>query len=255
MARIRVNDAIASIGGEILTTSAPFSQTLVNAAWRVCQEFLANLGYKTLIDETLLANAPAVTSIDPAVQTWVDWGYYYDGQSLQTTPVLPQNFASPLKMWERPTGSNMPFSLHPNMENVLDGYESRPKTSRNRFWEWRGNKIVMPGSLQPMDLKIRFISYLSDFQTVGNPAQPGQGTWWYDQPIPIPRVISPLSKLMAYELCQGRGDVDAGTFKSEAEAELKMVFNRDVRAGQRVNYRRQGRSGRMGGQSGYGYGY
>lgn len=254
LARVRMNDAIKDLGGEVMTNNAAFTQTAVNGAWRVMCEFLANLGYTRLIGDQVIGPLPAVASSDPAIQTWVNWAACSDGIEEFDTPVLPADFISPLKIWERQSGGNYPFSIHPNMENMVDGLPAQPKQGRNFVWEWREDAIYLPGSLVPMDLRVRYAKYLGDFVNTGDPVG-GNGTYWYNQPVPIARCQSPFAKFICYVVAAARGDGDATTFKAEAENEARMIFNRDVKMKSRVNLRRQPRSGRTGGDYGCNYGW
>jgi hypothetical protein len=241
LARVRLNDAIQSVGGDVLKNTAPFTQVAVNGAWRRFQEFLANLGYSRLNKEVLLVACPVVAAADPAIQASVNWFNYFDGSAYYETPILPPDFISPIKIWEKPTGPHCHFPLHPNMENTIDGLPGFTKTNWNRFWQWREDGIWMPGSLSVMDLRISYAAFLSDFITTF----PGTSdeVLWYNQPVPIMRCLSPFASYIVYEIAYARGDAGAAIVKGEAEAETKLIFNRDVRSKQRVNIRRQAFSG------------
>jgi hypothetical protein len=236
--RVRLNDAIQSLGGDVLTNDAPFTQTYCNMAFRWFQQYLANLGYIRVTQEVVLTGLPRVTttSQDPAIQVWLNWSQYFDGANYfvpPDTPVLPQDFIRPLRVWERWTGFNQIFSP---MDQILDGLPTLPKVQANRMWEWRGEALYMPGSTTVEDLRLRYAAFLPDITDAGTP--------WYDQPIPIMRCVEPLANYVAYLVAQARGDAQAANFKTEAEAGANQVFNRDVQAKQRVNVRRRPRSGR-----------
>lgn len=237
-ARVRLNDAIESIGGDILTNTAAFTQTLVTIAWRKLQEYLANKGYAQLIGDEILVGCPVVGSVDPAAKTWVDWTYYFDGTNYWQPPygpVLPPNFISPLKIWERPTGQNAAFGEP--MELWIDGLPSVQKVGWNHIWEWRNDKLYMPGSIYSMDLRLRYVSYLPDFITTAETA-------WYNQPCPITRCLDSFAYYICAEMSAARGDTDAANFKGLAEEAAGIIFNRDIKMRQRTNIRRQSRSGR-----------
>lgn len=243
LARVRMNDAIRSPGGEVMTDNAAFTQTATNGGWRVMCEFLANLGDPRFIGDQVIGPLPIVGDTDPAIQTWINWTGCFDGANEFDSPALPSDFISPLKMWERQHGGNYPFPVHPNMENVVDGLPAQCKQGRNGVWEWREDAIYMPGALVPMDIRVRYAKYLGDFVNTGDPVD-GNGTYWYNQLVPIARCQSPFAKFICYEVTSARGDADAATFKVEAENEARLIFNRNVRAKQRTNLRRIGRSGR-----------
>lgn len=103
-AKVRLGDKIdtlAAIGGSILDNTQPFTQQLVNNAWRKMQEYLAELGYSGLKQETVLINVPACTSTDTTVQVYLGFDGYFDGTTVQSAPVLPQNLIRPYDLWER----------------------------------------------------------------------------------------------------------------------------------------------------------
>lgn len=248
LARVRVNDAIESIGGDVLTDDQPFTQTMANAAWQRLQEFLANLGYARLTQETILTGVPPVASLDPASQVWMNWSQYFDGQNFWNAPVLPQDLILPLKIWERWTGQNAVFCP---MQMWVDGIPTVPKQNMNLIWEWREDAIYMPGSQMTMDWRLRYAAFLPDFIDVGDVP-------WYNQPVSIMRSKDALAWYICSEVANPRGDLDGSVFDTKAEAAAKRIFNREVSQRQRVNVRRIGRSAgaRNGyGDGGFGYGY
>lgn len=253
LARTRVNDAIASIGGDMLTNTQPFTQVMTNAAWLKLQQFLASLGYTRLRKRTILTGMPKVASQDPASETILTWRWFYDGVSYwipPNTPVLPQDFIAPLRIGERTsvgyepvlTSGNMSFSP---MQMSPDGNPSWRKQSFNRWFDWRNDGIVMPGSLQSMDLEIYYSAYLEDFNTVGEVP-------WYEQPVPIMRSQSALANYICAEFAAPRGDMDAQTFVAAAEQDARLIYNNsDVPLRQRTNISRRSYAG---GRRGFGWG-
>lgn len=239
VARARLN-AVSKVAGDIISALNPFTQQYFNTAWRKLQEHLANLGYAAVTDEALIVAVPTVTSTDPASQTSLSWSGFFDGTNLQSIPVLPSNLTMPLKMWERQTGLNAVFPLRANMEKILDGLPACTKLPCNRFWEWRANAIYMPGSTYSMDLRIRYCKFLADFSQSGS-------ILWYAGTVPIARCSDALSLYVCAEVALARPDLelDPELFKTEAQGAAALIMNRDSRANQRVNQRRQSRSGRL----------
>jgi hypothetical protein len=246
-ARVRLNDAIQQLSGDILKDSQPFSQTMVNSAWLRMQQFLANLGFARLVDEVVITGLPICGNlIDPATQCWIDWTGFYDGTQIWTGFALPQRCSFPLKIWDRVTGFNSGWGEP--IRNVMDGLPATFKYPRNGIFEWRNDRIYMPGTSIPVDLRVRFAQFFPFFQTQGN-------TQWYQQPVPIVGCLDSLADYICVEACDGRDDVDSQTFKSRAEGEAKLIFNRDVRLKNRSNVRRQPRSGPRNSGNSYGGGY
>ena len=239
-ARVRLNDSIDTlqpVSGKILENNQTFSQQAVNNAWRFFQEMLADRGFARLIDEVIIAGFPIVASLDPASQVWINWDGCFDGVSQYSSPALPADFTHPIKMWERVSSQSAAFSSAP-MEKMLDGLPATTKTSYLGYWEWRNDTIYMPGSQLVEDLRIRYVKYLADFADVGS-------TPWFNQQVPIMRSSDSLSWFICAEIASARGDLTAAeNFIARGEAAMKRIFNLDVKADQRVNTRRQPRSGR-----------
>src|ERR1039458_4918254 len=102
-ARVRVNDAIQALSGDIVIDAAAFTLTAINGAWRRLQELLVNFGCPWLTIEKILTSVPLVTSSDPGSQVSINWANYFDGTTNQSAPVLPQDLIVPVWLWERAT--------------------------------------------------------------------------------------------------------------------------------------------------------
>ena len=231
-AKTRLNDdvtTLAAVGGKVLDNTQAFTQQVTNGAWRKLQEFLAELGYTGLKQELTFAAVPACVSSDPLVQVYLNYQGYYDGATLQSAPVLPQNFIRPYDLWERASGSS---ALLTEMDVVLNGLPSVPKSIRNIQWEWRDDVLYMPGATVITDLRIRYAGAFSDFVDVG-----GSATWpyqtintpWFNQPIPIMRCIDSFADYICRELSIARGDMDAAAaFQASAEMNARKLVGRDT---------------------------
>ena len=243
LARTRLNDAIESLDGDILTDTQPFSQTIVNGAWRRYQGYLANKGFTSFKDVCVIFAIPVVgnpnpaRTPDPATRCWINWSGFWDGSAFYPQPVLPQDLISPLKIWQRQNGSNQPF-FDPPMELILDGIPDYPKSCFNRQWEWQNETIQFGGCTQVNDFKILYNKLLPDFFDMGDVP-------WMKNKIPIMRSLDTLASYICYETSMPRGDIDAAVFKAEAEAAADQIFNRDMRMKQRTNIRRRSHSGRL----------
>jgi hypothetical protein len=244
IARVRLNDAIQQIGGDILKNTQDFSPVMANAAWFRLQHFLANLGYTRLIDEIIIQQVPIVNSNDPASQCWIDWTGFSDSTQIWTNYALPQDLQFVLKIWDRVHGFNAGWGHE--LENRMDGLPATFKWPRNGIFEIRNDRVYFPGTTVPVDLRIRYAKFFPAFQTQGT-------VQWYQQPIPIVGAVDALADYICVEACDGRDDIDSQTFKSRAEGEAMLIFNRDVRTKNRANVRRRPRSGPR--NHGFGYSY
>lgn len=224
-ARVRINDVVNTLtptGGTILQNTAAFTQQVANNAYRRLQEFLANQGYSKVTSEVVLLAVAAAGNVDPAYQGYIDWTGYFDGTTLQTTPVLPQDLIMVNDLWERVTGAAVP--TFNTMDRVLNGLPAIAKSTTNKVWEWRDDRMYIPGATGTTDIRVRYASYLPDF--VDN--SPTATTPWFMQPIQIMRGMNALSWYICYEFSKSRQDLDAGTFQAEAEAAALLLVERDT---------------------------
>lgn len=158
-ARVRLNDAIASISGDILTDNAAFTGAAINAAWRRLQELLANYGLPIFNREVIYASVPLITSADLGVRVWFNWVNYWDGTGLQAAPVFPQDMICPLELFERAHAGGTNYIP---MDQVYSGLPTAPKLTLNKLWEWRQETIYMPGATVITDLMMRYQGFLAD---------------------------------------------------------------------------------------------
>lgn len=245
--RVRMNDAIQSIGGDILTDQQPFTQEMSNDGWRKLQSFLANLGYSRLKKPLLLTSFPAVADLDPSSWTTLDWTFYFDGVSYWTPPdvnLFPSDFILPLRVSERRSGSQSGWS---KMTMAQDELPALRKTAYNGCWLWENDTLYMPGSVYPFDLRMEYAAFLPDFLTAGS-------VQWYQQPVPIMRCKNALSYYICAEAAGIRNDMDADPFIVKAEQEARLILNQEVSQRQRTPVRRRCYSGGNRGIYGTGYG-
>lgn len=244
--RTRVNDAIVSLGGEVLTNNQPFTQEMTNMGWRKLQAFLANNGMARFRKRAVLTAFPVVGNLDPASQCLLNWTFYFNGLDYFYPPnymVLPQDFILPLTVRERITGTNATFT---KMEMADTGrLPDWRKRGWNGWWDWREDGLYMPGSLYSMDLELYYAAFLPDFVTQG-------ALQWYDQPVPVMRCKSALANYIAAEFADPRGDLDAAAFTTKAEQDARLMWNVEVSMKQRSNVSRRSYSGRNRGDLGRG---
>lgn len=230
-ARVRLNDAIQSISGDILTDLAAFTPQTVNNAWRRLQEYLSDRGFSKFDSEIIFTNVPAWGSTDPGVFVFFNWATYNDGVNPWPNPVLPQDMMSPLELYERATGSNgifLPMDQQLNgLPTANPGTSAGARDNLNRLWEWRGDAIYLPGALQATDIRMRYASYLPDFVYNGG----------WNSPVPIMRSLNSFAWFVCSEIARPRGDMDAGQFDQYAMDAAEQIFNRDYREGRRLYQR------------------
>lgn len=211
------------------------TQVIFQTALKKFLLHLEGLGYRVMIGDNLIIRAlPANSSPDPAQQSYISWTEFFDGQYTWPGPVLPPDFAAPLKIQERITGTNSPFTP---MVCGIDGIaiSGWVRGIFNRRWEWRENKLCLVGAIGQTDLQLRFIKGIPAVRAIGNVP-------WYYFPIEVPDCENALSYYIAAEVGSARGPEFVADMIALAEGAGDELFNRQARADQRVNVRRQPRA-------------
>lgn len=176
LVRALVNDsqagATATPGeGQIITDNpsiSPFTQPFLNSAIREVYRELRNAGQPTLIkDNVIISGLTPVYSPtyglaaqDPAVQVYLGFGGYFDGNSINGDLLLPNDVINVVRVWERQTGTNNSFVP---MTQPEFGLPSRLQQDTFDEWEWRNDAIWMVGSIQTRDLRLRYKCALPQF--------------------------------------------------------------------------------------------
>ena len=226
-ANTRLNGAVetlAAIGGQIVGNTNAFSQQVCNDAYRKLQNKLADLRYSGLQAETVLMAVPAVATTDPVAQAYIDYSGYFDGVTLHAAPVLPQDMIRPYELTERQYGSG---SLFTDMDPLLWALPRVPKAKWNRQWLWRGNTLYLPGALVATDIALLYAQFLADFADGTLP--------WFQQPVPILYCLDSFADYICREICVARGDqAGAAAFQLSAEANARLIINRDMTAGKSI---------------------
>lgn len=210
---------IVSIGGQTLTNTQPFTLPMVNLAYQRSQQFLVSLGYVVLEDSVTLT-IPAVTTLDSATEVTLSWTGYFDGTDQKATPVLPQSLIRPVSggLQERVSvNSGVNLAALSPMDEILGTLSNVPKQPWNVQWQWRADKIVMPGARGLTDLSIRFAKYLPDFTDLDTDV------------VPIMRSEDMLSGFIAVEFSSARGDLERATLLSEAQQAAMIIAGVDVK--------------------------
>ena len=226
----RLNDrleTLADIGiAQILDNPAAFTQQACNNAWRMVQDFLRDLGYSDLLNETDFLGLPPANPAKPGTFVRLGWDGYDDGTTLHTGTTLPADMISPRDLWER---NSQTGGLWLEMDQELNGLPGIQQGQWSRKWEWRTESIWSPGSILETDWRLRYARFLSDF--LDN--SPTASTPWYGQTVPIVNVQNALAWALCAEFASSRESMAplVESFRSAALDSAQLVFNRDVRRG------------------------
>lgn len=217
--------------GDIFADSQAYVVPTVNLGWRKLLEVLDEASHPRLRNEIIITGIPVAASVDPAAQQWMDWTGFFDGVSFTKTPALPQDFLSPLRLYERqsvPAGTNTnPFKpMHP----AADGIPSADKSTRNGLFDWREDKLYVNGCIIPTDWRISYQVYFADIVASAN----GFGS----TPVPIMRAGRALAFYTAGFFVDPRGGEKSQGWFAEGDIAAGIMTNRQAKLGQRTSYRR-----------------
>lgn len=229
-ARAFVNDAFRGGAGRILTDTAPFTVEYLNSALEELQDKLRENGVITLIqDNIILSPIPALAAPDPAVQISIGYNGTTTPSGILPSPALPSNVVAIERVWERQTGSGLPFKP---MQEPMEGLPSILQGAWLNFWEYRGDAIYLTGSTQTEDLRIRAeISQIS--------VDPSSASDLDAVQIQILASVNAVATLVAYNYARARGAQAAQLMAADADKMMRYIVRRYTRRAQGVNYNRQ----------------
>ena len=183
LARSMVRDDMAGATntpgeGQILVNNITTSVTmanLFNSAVRSISRKLRLVSAPMLIaDNYIILNIPPLWGptgfqvADPSVQVRVTFNGYFDGTQWHASYALPHGVYQVIRCWERENSSNDTFADMGEPSNGLAGVYQTNGWGR---WEWRQDSVVLPGSLDYRDLRLRYWMILDAYMVANaNPA-------------------------------------------------------------------------------------
>ncbi len=244
-ARAIANDAYNGGAGEILTDTAPFTIQYINSSLQELQDRLENNAAVTLtVDNFIITGLEAVAGTDPSLQTFIDYSGYYSLNSsgvpilIDATKQLPDDLMVPQKLWERQTGSNLPFVP---MTQPMEGLISMSQTPSFAQWELRespnpgqGQAIWFRGATVNRDIRIRYQK---------REANVAAGSNFTNILIDLPGASNALAYLIAFRYVMSRNPDTAPIVRSQADYYIREIIKRVVRQKQGVQYQRQAYGG------------
>jgi len=217
-------ETLQAIGGQVLGNTDAFSNQVVNDAWRKLQNRLADRRYSGLQTDVVFQSVPQTASIDPMVQSYIDYTGFFNGVSLVPTPALPSTLIRPYELTERQNGTQAIFT---EMDEILFALPRVAKANWNRQWLWRNNRIYLPGALVATDLSVTYAQLLPDFIDGATP--------WFQQTIPILNSIDAFADYICREIAVARGDLPgASAFQLSAEDNAEKILNQDSAGGKSI---------------------
>jgi hypothetical protein len=225
--------------GDIFADAQAYVLPTVNLAWRKLQKKLDYSSHPRMRNEVDIFNLPVAGSQDTATQQWISWSQFFDGVNLLTPsttpagPVLPQDFISPLRLYER---ASVPSGVNPNrflpMHPADNGLPSCAKGTRNYLFDWREDALYFVGAILALDLRIQYQSFLPDIALAAG----GFGS----TVIPVMRCAEALANYSAAIFVTPRGGaLLAPGFEMAGDAAADALTNRQAKLSQRGSFRRK----------------
>jgi len=227
-ARAFVNDSYRGGAGRILTDNAAFTPEYLNAALEELQDKIRNNGVITLIkDNYILSPITALPAPDPAVQVFVSYQGFFNGVEMVPLPCLPSDLRTIEKVWERQTGSGLPFK---RMTQPQEGLPSQFQGQWLGVWEYRGDALYLCGSTITEDLRIRYESQQAVITASDNFANTEIG---------ILASVNQLATLVAYNYARARGSPGLQVLAADSDKQMRYIVRRYTRRAQSIQYTRK----------------
>jgi hypothetical protein len=228
--------ATGTVGeGQILVDNLAVSVTLGNffnsALRKICRRLRTSTGPMLIRDNYVIENLPVVNSNlgastpNPAVQVSLGFTGFFDGLQMHSGFILPVDCLMVEEVWERATASNRSFH---KMGQPPFGLRGRNQHIEMHEWEWRGDQVVMPGSLQNRDIRLRYQGKLLNL---------------YQKNVDLSNTFVPIldcEEAMANEIARlfasRQGSEQLPTVATEAEASIKLLCLEQTKRNQGMEY-------------------
>lgn len=225
--------------GQILVDNVATSVTMANlfnsAVRELCRKLRIVAAPMLIADNYIMESIPPINGplgfqvADPAVQVMIGANGYYDGTQWNdgagNSWQLPQGCYRVLRCWERQTGSRNNFR---DMGEPANGLAGVYQTCGFGRWEWRQNMVVLPGSLDYRDLRLRYEMILNAiFVANADPAT----TY-----LPIMGCEEAVARIIDRLYAARQGGAVYEMRKVEADSAIWDLLNEEVQGKQGQNY-------------------
>lgn len=180
---------------------------------------------------TPINSASGVGVPNPGVQQYLGFNGFFDGLNLNTGLTLPANMLSPIKLYQRTSGTGLTFQ---EMFQAPDGLASLYQDFQLGNWEWRQDALYFNGSLVTMDLRLRYTGSAVFIPTTTLPVN------FPTTLINLQDSAEALGLWIAYIFCEPRlPPGGAQELKLQYKEVVGQIINRYIKMKQRSGYSRQ----------------
>lgn len=208
-------DAATSNGlaGDILADSQPYVFPLLAKCYRDLQDDLISKGVETFSKYGFIYGVSPTQATNPRVNVTISYQGYFNGQTVVPNVTLPADLIKPLELWEAIQGQNSWSPMRP----VSDSISSRPASSRFGVWDFQNDILILPGSSQPEDLKLKYLCYAPDLTGPNSVAY-------------VVRCQTALANKLVAAVSKMLGGVEmAGIFEADEKKAVELIVNRTAR--------------------------
>jgi len=237
LARAYLMDTLGGGSGINFTDSSPEALPLLNAAMAHFQRDLWNRSVPTMVREIIIPSLPPINSAlgpcapNPAVYQTLGYAGFNDGQEPYEDIRLPQDLLIPIKIWWRPSGTNLTFS---ELAEAGNGLASFYQSGNPGDWEWQTDVIALNGATQTVDLKIRYLATVNFYPSTTEPAA------FKTTFIPFRDSVQALAYRVAYDFAAARsGGQPNADLLASYQACVDGIAARNVRRMQHMHFERQ----------------
>lgn len=214
IARVKINDAGGAQGlsGAILNDAQPYTFTMAQERYLYLQDRLIRGGVETFTRYGYIRSIPPVAVSNPRVIVSIDFQGYFNGLDINPAVVLPPSCLKPLEIWECQTGGQ----YWTPMKQLPSSLSCSTQTARFRCWDYKQDKLYMPGATQTNDLKLKMLTYA--------PALTGPSS-----PVLILNCQTALGLLIAEDACRMNGGLlGADKLHALAEDAIELIIDRSA---------------------------
>jgi len=201
------------LAGDILADSQPYVFPILQKCYRDLQDELISKSVETFSKYGHIYAIPPTQASNVRTNVTISFLGYFNGQTVLPNITLPQDCIKPLELWESVNGAN---SWQP-MKPVADAIASRPTTNRFGVWDFANDILILPGSSQTEDLKLKYLCYAPDLTGPTSVAY-------------VLHCQTALANLLVCAVSKMLGGLEmAGVFEKDYKRAIDLIVNRTAR--------------------------
>lgn len=210
------------LAGDILNDQQPYVYPILSKCYRDLQDRLISGGVETFSKYGHIYGITPTQAASPRTNVNISYQGYWNGQTSIPNIVIPADLIKPLELWECPSGAG----FWTPMKQAADSISSRPTQNRFGIWDYQNDILILPGSSNTNDIKMKYLCYAPDLTG----------------PLSVAYVVhcqTALSNMLVASVCKMLGGLEmAAVFQKDADQAIDALINRTARKELYGSYRR-----------------